>query len=80
MRTTIEIPDALYVRAKTLAARRSASLKEVFIEALEEKLADRPARGRITLPLVPSKRPGSNRLTAEKIEALESEGERDYAS
>lgn len=80
MRTTIEIPDALYVRAKTQAAQRSASLKEFFIEALEEKMAVQPARHRISLPLVRSRRPGSNRLTAEKIEALESEMEREDAS
>jgi hypothetical protein len=80
MRTTIEIPDALYVRAKTHAARTSTSLKEFFIEALEEKLADQPARHRISLPLVRSRRPGSNLLTAEKIEVLESGREREDAS
>lgn len=80
MRTTIEIPDALYVRVRTQAARRSASLKDFFIEALEEKMAAQPGRRRITLPLVPSARPGSNKLTAGKIDALESEVERNDAS
>ena len=80
MRTTIEIPDALYVRAKTEAAQRSTSLKEFFIEALEEKMATRPQGQRITLPLVPSDRPGSNNLTAERIHALELEMEVEHAS
>jgi len=81
MRTTIEIPDALFVRAKTQAARTSMSLKELFIEALEEKIsAAAPVRTPVSLPLVPSGRPGTNDLTAEKIEVLESGLETDHAA
>ena len=82
MRTTIDIPDALFVRAKTRAAQKATSLKGLFVEALEEKLsAPLPsAKRRIAFPLVPSSRPGSNKLTAEKIEALDSDAEKADAS
>ena len=39
MKTTIEIPDPLFRKAKSKAAERGQSLKELFTEALQEKLA-----------------------------------------
>ncbi|MEO8133728.1 MAG: hypothetical protein ABI831_07115 [Betaproteobacteria bacterium] len=39
MKTTIEIPDALFRRAKAKAAERGQSLKDLLTEALQEKLA-----------------------------------------
>jgi hypothetical protein len=39
MKTTLEIPDALFRRAKSKAAERGQSLKQLVTEALEEKLA-----------------------------------------
>lgn len=39
MKTTIEIPDHLFRRAKSTAAERGQTLKEIVTEALEEKLA-----------------------------------------
>ena len=39
MRTTIEIPDPLFRRAKVRAAERGQSLKQLVTEALQEKLA-----------------------------------------
>jgi hypothetical protein len=44
MKTTLEIPDLTFRRAKTLAAARGITLKQLFTEALDEKL--RPAGGR----------------------------------
>jgi hypothetical protein len=46
MKTTLDIPDALFRRAKSKAAERGQSLKEFVGEALQEKLAsrDKPAR------------------------------------
>ena len=46
MRTTIELPDDLLARAKSSAALSGVSLKEFFIEAVEQKLAPRQARTR----------------------------------
>jgi hypothetical protein len=39
VKTTLEIPDALFRRAKSKAAERGQSLKEFVSEALHEKLA-----------------------------------------
>ena len=39
MKTTIEIPDSLFRRAKSKAAERGQTLKELVAEALREKLA-----------------------------------------
>ena len=39
MKTTVEIPDALFRRAKSRAAERGQSLKALVTEALQEKLA-----------------------------------------
>ena len=43
MKTTIEIPDALFRKAKSKAAERGQTLKELVTEALQEKLgSDEP--------------------------------------
>ena len=39
MKTTIEIPDLLSRKAKSKAAERGQSLKELVAEALQEKLS-----------------------------------------
>lgn len=48
MKTTIEIPDPLFRRAKSKAAERGQTLKEFVTDALQEKLATgaRSARAR----------------------------------
>jgi hypothetical protein len=38
MKTTVEIPDPLFRKAKSKAAERGQTLKEFMTEALEEKL------------------------------------------
>ena len=42
MKTTIELPDAAFRQAKVFASSRGITLKQLFTEALEEKLR-RPA-------------------------------------
>ncbi len=44
MKTTLEMPDALFRRAKTVAAKRGQSLKQLVTTALERELAG-PAPG-----------------------------------
>jgi hypothetical protein len=44
MKTTIEIPDPLFRRAKSRAAERGQSLKELVTEALQEKLGARTGK------------------------------------
>jgi hypothetical protein len=43
MKTTVEIPDPLFRRAKSKAAELGQTLKEFMTEALEEKLHTRVA-------------------------------------
>src|SRR5258708_34730267 len=50
MKTTIEIPDPLFRKAKSKAAERSQSLKEFVAEALTEKLASKAGGGRLGEP------------------------------
>jgi hypothetical protein len=44
MRTTIDIPDALFRRAKQAAARQGGTLREVVVRALEAHLARRAGK------------------------------------
>ena len=41
MKTTLEIPDAIFRRAKSVAAERGIPLREFVTEAMRDKLADR---------------------------------------
>ncbi len=43
MKTTIELPDELFKRAKATAAIQGESLKDLIREALEARLASLPA-------------------------------------
>ena len=45
MKTTIDLPDALYRRAKICAAERGTTLRALLTESLEAHLLERPARG-----------------------------------
>jgi hypothetical protein len=44
VKTTIEIPDRLFRQAKARAAEKGQSLKQLFTEALDEKLSSPAAR------------------------------------
>ena len=47
MKTTLDIPDLLFRKAKSRAAERGQTLKQLVTEALQEKLAvDRGKAGR----------------------------------
>ena len=69
MRTTVDIPDALYQELKTKAAREKRSVKELILRGVEAEvgLKKRKKQRRVILPLVPSKRPGSLEVNNEKI-------------
>ena len=41
VKTTLEIPDAIFRRARSEAAQRGISLREFVAEAMREKLAGR---------------------------------------
>ena len=40
MKTTLEIPDPIFRRAKSVAAQRGIALRAFVTEAVEQKLAD----------------------------------------
>ncbi|HLB16092.1 MAG TPA: hypothetical protein VJM14_14260 [Burkholderiales bacterium] len=46
MKTTIEIPDPLFRKAKSKAAERGQTLKELVTEALQDKLAANTGKAR----------------------------------
>jgi hypothetical protein len=46
MRTTIDLPDPLFHRAKLAAVQRRLSLKRLIADALEAALAEVPAASR----------------------------------
>jgi hypothetical protein len=45
MKTTLEIPDALFRRAKSKAAERGIPLRQLVTEAVEDKLKVAPTAG-----------------------------------
>jgi plasmid stability protein len=54
MRTTLDLPDALYRRLKIQAAREGRTLREVVLRYLEEGLSRREAGGGPRpLPVIP---------------------------
>jgi hypothetical protein len=59
MRTTIEIPDDLFRRAKATAALSGSTLKDLVIRALEREFAKQTPelkkRGTTKLPVMPWK-------------------------
>jgi plasmid stability protein len=69
MRTTIDIPDAMYRHLKARAASEGRSVKALILQAAAQVVASSPstASRRVRLPLVPSKRPHSLALDNERI-------------
>ncbi len=69
MRTTIDIPDAMYRRLKARAVAEGKPAKALILQGVEQVLAPKrtTAGQRIQLPLIPSKRPGSLRLDNARI-------------
>ena len=69
MRTTIDIPDAMYRRLKARAAGEGRSAKTLILQGVEQVLKSKAsaAGNPVTLPLVKSKRPGSIRIDNARI-------------
>ena len=64
MRTTIDIPDAMYRRLKARAAAEGRPAKSLILQGVEQVLAPQKSVGGrpVTLPLVKSRRPGCIRI------------------
>ena len=58
MRTTIDLPDALFRKTKAVAALRGSSMKELIIHAVEREVTaiapPQPSGKRVKLPLIRS--------------------------
>lgn len=68
MRTTVDIPDPIYRELKGKAAKEGHSVKELILRSVERELKNRGRRTRrVSLPIVPSKRPGTLELDNAKI-------------
>ncbi len=75
MRTTIEVPEAMFRQMKSLAARKGTSMKEFVLRAIEKEVSkERQGETRrvsVKLPLVRSSHPGALRsMTNAEIEDL----------
>jgi plasmid stability protein len=69
MRTTVDIPDAIYRRLKSRAASEGRSAKALILRGVKEVLKTKRQKvGRkVSLPIVRSKRPGSVELDNARI-------------
>lgn len=71
MRTTVDIPDALYRELKSKAVKEGRSVKEIILRSVESELHPRrKSSRRVVLPLIPSKEPGTLKLDNETIDKI----------
>ncbi len=73
MRTTVDIPDAIYRRLKARAALRGCSVRKLILRGVEAELNGGQAKKsgqRVRLPLIESKRRKPLRLTNEMINEI----------
>ncbi len=61
MRTTVDIPDTIYRKLKSRAAREGSSTRALILKGVREVLKSerRKAGVPVSLPIVRSKRPGT---------------------
>ena len=73
MRTTIDLPNELFRKAKAISSLKGITLKSFITAALEHEL-ELNTLGlepkKVRLPLVPSKKPGSIEVDSYKIAEL----------
>jgi hypothetical protein len=69
MRTTIDIPDAMYRRLRARAAGEGRSAKALILQGVEQVLKSKsPVPGRrVRLPIVRARRPGTIRIDNARI-------------
>ncbi len=53
MRTTIDLPDALFRKTKATAAMRGSSMKDLIVRAVEREVSQAPARAKKTRAKLP---------------------------
>jgi hypothetical protein len=73
MRITIDIPDEIHARLKTLAKEEGTTMRAIVLRAIEAELHREnppavPNRGKkFKIPVIRSKRPGSLKLGDEGV-------------
>jgi len=75
MRATIELPEPVYQILQSRAEQRGTSVQAVIVEAINKEIAYDPTpvglKGRVSLPLIRSSRPGSlHSLTNAEIDDI----------
>lgn len=75
MKTTLELPDGLYRKLKVTAAEEGRTLTELVRDFLSRGLSRRRTeakdkKGKYRRPIIPSRQPGTLRLTNAMIEDL----------
>jgi hypothetical protein len=73
VRTTVDIPDLTYRQLKARAALRGCSVRELILRGVEAELNGEKrgeTKGKVTLPLIKSKRPGWLRLSNKTIHEI----------
>ena len=76
MKTTLEIPDTVFRRAKSKAADQGISLRQFVTEAVEEKLKASPAQGQKPWMKLVGKLKHLHKETARINQVIEEESER----
>jgi hypothetical protein len=69
MRTTVDIPDALYRELKSKAAREKVTVKQLILRGVQVELKGRVTKRkrRVTFPIIRSKNPGTLEIDNAKI-------------
>ena len=68
MRTTIDIPDAMYRRLKARAATEGQTAKAMILRAVEQIMASKPVSAKkLKAPVIVSKQPGTMHLDNARI-------------
>ncbi len=71
MRTTVDIPDPAYRKLKSKAAQEGCSVKELILRGVQREIQTGARRkGRLRLPILRSKEPGTLHLTNEQIHEI----------
>ena len=69
MRTTVDIPDALYRELKAKAAREKSTVKRLILRGVQMELRPRTGKKkqRVSFPIIRSKNPGTLEIDNAKI-------------
>jgi hypothetical protein len=73
MRTTVDIPDAVYRQLKARAALQGCSVRQLLLRGVEAELNGKQTTKsghRVRLPIIESKRRRPLRLTNERISEI----------